>query len=215
VGYRSRTKHLTAGNERPSEGIGGTQVLNMKPMVQTSKQSRGLTRSLNRQSGRDTKGPQVRRKTAPIHEPTICARCGAIFLRKTWRHDHTLSDEQVERGRWGFCPACEQVSRQEGQGRLIIRGVRAESLAQVRRRLENAAKRTMKTQPERRIVSIDSRNGGGEIEVLTTSQKLAHRLAHEIKKLLRGKVSYSWSDDGTLFATWAANGRPNRKHAAQ
>jgi hypothetical protein len=38
--------------------------------------------------------------------------------------------------------------------------------------------------------------------VLTTSQKLAHRLAHELKKALGGRVAYNWSDDGTLFATW-------------
>jgi NMD protein affecting ribosome stability and mRNA decay len=167
-------------------------------------------RSLNRQAVRDNKGPQVRRKMPPIHEPTICARCGAIFLRKTWRHDHHLSDEQIERGRWGFCPACEQVARQEGQGRLVIRGVQAQKRGEVRRRLENAAKRAMKTQPERRIVSIDAGNEGNAIEVLTTSQKLTHRLAHEVKKLLRGRVSYSWSDDGTLFATWAAADRAKK-----
>ena len=187
----------------------------MKPMVIPSKQSRGLIRSLNRQSVRDNKGPQVARKTPPIHEPTICARCGAIFLRKTWRHDHALSEEQIERGRWGFCPACEQVSRREGQGRLIIRGIMDARLGDVRRRLENVARRAMKTQPERRIVSIDTTNGAGAIEVLTTSQKLAHRLAHELKKLLHGKVSYSWSDDGTLYAAWTAGERASRGRAVR
>jgi hypothetical protein len=37
--------------------------------------------------------------------------------------------------------------------------------------------------------------------VLTTSQKLAHRLAHELKKAFGGGVTYAWSDDGSLFAT--------------
>lgn len=175
----------------------------MKEPTQTSKQSRGLIRSLNRKGVRDDKAPRVTRKSPPINEPTICARCGVVFLRKTWRHDHRLSDEQIERGQWGFCPACQQVSRQEGQGRLVIRGVAAERREEVRQRIENVAERAMKTQPERRIVSIEGMKDGDAIEVLTTSQKLTHRLAHEIKKLLRGKVSYSWSDDGTLFATWS------------
>lgn len=166
-------------------------------------------RSLNRQGVRDDKAPRVTRKTPPIHEPTICARCGAVFLRKTWRHDHRLSDEEIDQGQWGFCPACEQVSRQEGQGRLVIRGVAAERQEEVRRRIENVAKRAMKTQPERKIVSIETANDGDVIEVLTTSQKLAHRLAHEIKKLLRGKVAYSWSDDGTLFAAWSPRNQTN------
>jgi len=167
----------------------------------TSKQSRGIIRSQNRRSVRDDKSPQVVRKTPPIHEPTVCMRCGAVYLRKTWRHNHTLTDEQLDRSRWGICPACEQVSRHEGQGRLIVRGIAAERHEEVRRRLKNVAERAMKTQPERRLVSVEDTDGE-TIEVLTTSQKLTHRLAHEIKKLLRGKVSYSWSDDGTLFATW-------------
>jgi NMD protein affecting ribosome stability and mRNA decay len=190
-------------------------TLDMRTNPQLTKQSRGLIRSLNRRAVRDDKAPQVVRKTPPIHEPTVCARCGAVFVRKTWRHDHTLSDEQIDRARWGFCPACEQVSRHEGQGRLIIRGVAPDKQGDLRRRIENAAKRAMRTQPERRIASIDTTNGGGAIEVLTTSQKLAHRLAHEVKKLLRGKVSYSWSDDGTLFATWTAGERLRKERGTQ
>jgi hypothetical protein len=36
--------------------------------------------------------------------------------------------------------------------------------------------------------------------VLTTSQKLAHRIAHELKNVFGGRTAYNWSDDGTLFA---------------
>ena len=182
--------------------------------VQTTKQSRGLVRSLNRQAVRDDKSPRVVSKTPPIHEPTVCARCGAVFLRKTWRHDHKLTDELIERSQWGFCPACDQISRQEGQGRLIIRGVAASKREDIQRRLQNAAKRAMKTQPERRIVSTNTADDGGTIDIITTSQKLAHRLAHEVKKLLRGRVTYSWSDDGTLFATWTA-GKSGRRGSAR
>jgi hypothetical protein len=176
-------------------------------MLRTSRQSRGLIRSLNRQGVRDDKAPRVAHKTPPIHEPTICARCGAVFVRKTWRHARLLSDEEMERGRWGFCPACEQVSRQEGQGRLILRGLTLEKQVDVLARIENVAERAAKAQPERRIVSMGPVTGSDAFEVLTTSQKLTHRLAHEVKKLLRGRVSYSWSDDGTLFATWVSDGQ--------
>ena len=180
-----------------------------------SKQSRGLLRSLNRSAVRDDKSPQVARKTRPLHEPTVCARCGAVFLRKTWRHNHVLSDAQIERRQWGFCPACHQVSQQEGQGRLLIKGVAtAASRDTIAQRIQNVAKRASKTQPERRLVSLDNRDG--ELEVLTTSQKLAHRLAHELKKAFGGRVAYTWSDDGTLFATWdhdAARGASRRRRA--
>jgi NMD protein affecting ribosome stability and mRNA decay len=172
-----------------------------RPIPIRPKQSRGLIRSLNRSAVRDDKSPRVVGKTPPIHEPTVCARCGAVFARKTWRHNHALSDEQIERGQWGFCPACLQVSKQEGQGRLIIRGVEAIRNEEIiKRRVGNVAARAAKTQPERQIVSIDPRDDG--FEVLTTSQKLTHRLAHELKKTLGGRVAYAWSDDGSLLATW-------------
>jgi hypothetical protein len=156
-----------------------------------AKKSRGLIRSLNRRAARDDKSPQVVRKTAQPKEATICARCGAVYLRKTWRHDHKLTDELLERRVWGFCPACDEVSRQEGQGRLIIRGSGIPGNgALIRRRIENVALRAMATQPERRIVSIDAIEARDEkaIEVLTTSQKLTHRIAHELKKVFGGRT---------------------------
>src|SRR5262249_20901160 len=157
-----------------------------------TKQSRGLIRSLNRSATRNTKGPQVALKTPRLREPTFCARCGAVFLRKTWRHSHALNEEQLERAEWGFCPACQQVGHQEGQGRLLIKGAAAAaSLEIIEQRIQNVAKRAAKTQPERRLVSVDAHDG--ELEVLTTSQKLAHRLAHELKKAFGGQVAYNWS----------------------
>jgi len=43
----------------------------------------------------------------------------------------------------------------------------------------------------------------GRLEVITTSQKLAHRIVATLKKTFGGRASYAWSDrDGSLFATW-------------
>ncbi len=58
---------------------------------------------------------------------------------------------------------------------------------------------------QRRIASIDwiDSDKGRALQVITTSQKLAHRIVHELNKLFRaGVATYSWRDDGTLFATW-------------
>jgi hypothetical protein len=55
------------------------------------------------------------------------------------------------------------------------------------------------TQPERRLVSIEWK--GSELEVLTTSQKLAHRIATELRKAFGGRTTFAWShDDGSLLA---------------
>lgn len=72
---------------------------------------------------------------------------------------------------------------------------------EIRRRLENVAERAAFTQPERRIVSIE-RDAQG-LEIRTTSQELAHRIVHEMKKAFHGRAAYEWSDgDGSLRATW-------------
>ena len=44
---------------------------------------------------------------------------------------------------------------------------------------------------------------GSTLVVLTTSQKLAHRIAHELQKAFGGRARYTWSDkDGALTAVW-------------
>lgn len=171
----------------------------------TTKKSKGLIRSLSRGFARDDKSPRVVRKARTYKEPTICERCGSIFVRRTWRTDHKLSAAELARAGWAVCPACEQVGRQVGQGRVIIHGSGAlQEQDTIRRRIQNVANHAMKTQPERRIASIDWIDANGRaLQVITTSQKLAHRIVHELGKLFRaGIASYSWKDDGTLFATW-------------
>jgi hypothetical protein len=52
------------------------------------------------------------------------------------------------------------------------------------------------------VVSIERRPEGG-LEILTTSQKLAHRIVHELKKAFGGRAVYRWADDGHLDARWS------------
>jgi hypothetical protein len=60
-------------------------------------------------------------------------------------------------------------------------------------------RRAQLTQPERQVVGI--RWNGKTLEVLTTSQKLAHRIAREVEKAFGGEARFSWADDdGTLLA---------------
>ena len=94
-----------------------------------------------------------------------------------------------------------------GSGRIAGRGGRGRGGAagpppdEVRRRIANVEARARHTQPERRLVRI--RRQGDELSVTTTSQKLAHRVVHELEKAFGGRASYTWSDrDGSLAATW-------------
>ena len=135
------------------------------------------------------------------HEPSACERCGAVFRRRVWRRGEPTSHALLARARWAVCPACVQERDATYLGRVRIVGETVHAHEDlIRRRIENVATRAAATQPERRVVSVEWSDGA--LEVLTTSQKLAHRLVHELKKVLGGKATYGWSDDGSLFATW-------------
>lgn len=163
---------------------------------------KGRIRSLSRKGTLTGKSATVAAGTPTRGGATVCERCGAVFSRRTWRRDRKLADRTLAMATWAVCPACEQVEGGEYFGRVVARGAYVESNeTAIRQRIENVAARAEFTQPQHRVVSI-SRDREG-LEVLTTSQKLAHRIAHELKKAFGGKTSYAWSDrDGTLLATW-------------
>jgi NMD protein affecting ribosome stability and mRNA decay len=143
----------------------------------------------------------------------VCEDCGAIFRDRRWSRGAgtALSHAVLAGAHWGSCPACKQTQRREYLGRVVVRGALSPSTAvAVKRRLRNVAARAEWTQPERRIVAMEP-NGDG-LEVLTTSQKLAHRMVHELKKAFGGRAAYRWSDDGSLFAVWSA---PRESSAAR
>ncbi len=182
--------------------------------ARTSK-TKGLIRSLNRRGTRTKKVLPVAAKH-PAQDPTVCERCGAVFTRKTWRQGRRVDDALLARAAWGVCPACEQTRAGEYFGRVVVRGpYAAANQTAIRQRIANVASRARFTQPERRVVSAEGSAGETVLEVLTTSQKLAHRITHELKKTFGGRVTYNWSDsDGSLFATWRRDDVPAAKAPA-
>ena len=163
---------------------------------------RGRIRSLNRRGSRDDKAPPVAHLNLKFKEPTICDRCGAVYLRKTWRQRRRVPAELMREATWAVCPSCLQVARHDHFGRVLLSGdYVGEHLDAITRRIHNVSERAAATQPERKLVSMQWQ--GDVYEVLTTSQKLAHRIAHELEKAFGGRAAYTWSDgDGGLFATW-------------
>jgi hypothetical protein len=165
-----------------------------------------MVRALVRRGSESSKAPRVARKASPtLREPTICKGCGATYLRRVWRK-RSLTTALFDRAVWGSCPACEQTGRGEYYGRVLATAGDIPDRDAVDRRIRNVARRAGYTQPERRIVSIDW--SGRRLEVLTTSQKLAHRIARELAKAFGGRSSFRWSsDDGSLTAVWHPEAR--------
>lgn len=163
----------------------------------------GRIRALVHSGVRSEKAPAIKTKGGFFRDPTVCEGCGAIYTRKTWRRSRgrrlvaLLHDADR-----AVCPACAQVKAGRFFGRVLLRGafVRPHE-EEIRRRVRHVVERASFTEPERRLVSF--KRVDDALEVRTTSQKLAHRVARELEKAFRGKASYSWSDrDGRLTATW-------------
>jgi hypothetical protein len=156
---------------------------------------------------RSDRSPLVYRKEGhPSSDPTLCMGCGALFRRKKWIHvdAHALEALPLPPGP-GWCPACRQVRVGRSFGRVVIRGGALAGRDAIERRIRNVAERAGFTQPLRRVITVDAR--GADLEVLTTSEKLAHRVAHELRKAFGGHVSYKWRDrDGALLAVWQPTG---------
>jgi hypothetical protein len=156
----------------------------------------------------------------PVPDLTCCDRCGLVFFRKTWRRARPGTARALLGGRrWGVCPACRQAESGQAFGRVLLGGDLTAALRrELERRIRNVCRRAAFTQPERRLLAL--RPQGGGLEVLTTSQKLAHRIAREMEKAFGGIASYAWSDgDGRLLARWRPEGagvtgprRARRRH---
>lgn len=164
--------------------------------------TKSLIRSGNRRGTKSDKRPRTARRAARLHEPAACDRCGATFVRQTWRNRRSVPASLLQEATWTICPACKQTEAGEYFGRVLIGGAfAAANMPEIRRRIGNVDARARFTQPERRVIAAAA--DGNLLEVLTTSQKLAHRIVHELKKTFRGRAAYRWSDaDGSLLATW-------------
>jgi len=168
---------------------------------------KGFSRSLDRRGTRSDMSPPVAQKGRPPEDPSVCDVCGSVYTAKTWRRDRPLPAKMMDAAGWTVCPACKQAKTGKYFGRVLILGSNAISnLDAIRLRITNVERRAEFTQPERRIIS--SKWDGATLEVLTTSQKLAHRIAHELQKAFGGRARYTWSDeDGSLTAIWQSGTR--------
>jgi len=173
----------------------------------TTKDGKGRIRALSRRGSKPGKLHPGEVATGRLAEPSACDRCGAVFSKRAWRTGGVVSRALLERVAWTVCPACRQTERQTGQGRIVLEGAFVGANAEpLRARIRNVAAQAAGDQPERRIVALTRR--GASMEVLTTSQKLAHRIVRELLKAFKGRATYAWSDDGTLFARWRRDLEP-------
>ena len=172
-----------------------------KSVAKLDKRVRALSRSAARQYPRRNEDPPITKRMNDIEDPAACERCLAVYTAKTWRAAGPTRRVPAD-VHWTLCPACSQVEELEYFGRVrVTQPLDDVREADVRRRIYNVERRARATQPERRMVRLGRTSGG--LEVLTTSQKLAHRIARELEKAFGGRAHYVWTEpEGLLDATW-------------
>src|SRR5512147_753941 len=108
------------------------------------KEGKAVIRKLDRRSTADRKLHPAERRTGRASEPTLCERCGAVLMRRSWRRGTELkpSHAVLAAATWVTCPACTQVANEEYMGRVTLDGdlVRSDAAA-LRRRIANVAAR--------------------------------------------------------------------------
>ena len=182
--------------------------------------STALIRSTNRRGTATGKTTPVGRNRL-FHDPSVCHRCGAVYTAKTWRRGRRMAGADLAKAMWVLCPGCEQAAGGEYYGQVLVEVKDAAGRDAIMARVRNVERRALATQPERRIVEANW--DGKRLDIKTTSQKLAHRIACEVEKAFGGVLHFSWSaEDGTLLATVKfapakarAKGGPKRKATAR
>lgn len=71
--------------------------------------TKGMIRSLVRRGSRSSK----HRVPDEVRSRTVCERCAAVYLNRTWRRGRRLALALTGKPSWSVCPACRQVEAGE------------------------------------------------------------------------------------------------------
>ncbi len=122
---------------------------------------------------------------------SICKDCNAIYHNKKWFLDAKLYEQKksLKDINWVECPACKKTKENVPSGIVTLKG---EFLQQHKQEILNLIKnedeRSKNFNPLKRIMKIDEKEG--EVEIFTTSAKLAQRIGSILHKAYSGEVDY-------------------------
>ncbi|MEE9614179.1 MAG: BCAM0308 family protein [Thermodesulfobacteriota bacterium] len=139
----------------------------------------------------DTEKDPYLLKEAP-KDMAACNKCGAVYHNKRW----SLPDKVTEAkpSVKVLCPACQKIKDGFAGGFVSIRGEFArEHAEEIVNLIRNKEERAMYHNPLDRIIDIKRKKG--EMEVTTTTEKLAQRIGQVLHKSFSGKVEYKWGSD--------------------
>lgn len=141
------------------------------------------------------------RSTQKLAEPTSCQECGAVYSDGRWVTKGVVR-ENTKHKDWRptnatTCPACKQIKNGTVGGYVSISGsFLKEHRAEIHSLIKNEAEQTLEDNPLSRIMSILEKDD--RLIVETTTEHLAQRLGHALKKAYAGEVSYDFSHENKV-----------------
>ncbi len=122
---------------------------------------------------------------------SICNICKAVYHNKKWFLDKELYKEKskLKDINWVTCPACKKTKENVPSGVVTLKGSFLKQHKQeIMNLIRNEDEHSKKYNPLKRIMKINEK--GDEIEILTTTAKLAQRIGSILKKAYNGEVEY-------------------------
>lgn len=131
----------------------------------------------------------------------VCSECGAAYIGRRW-----LSNEDaIASGKFKaavattiICPACKQIKEGIAGGYLDLSGGFLEKHREdIRSLLQNEEARAIEDNPLSRIIKWIE-NGKTSAKIETTTEHLAQRFGHALKKAFDGEVNYDFSHENKV-----------------
>ena len=135
--------------------------------------------------------PYLPAKGKGLTGAAICKDCTAVYHNKKWFLDAKLYEQKKKLKNINLvtCPACKKTKENVPNGVVTLKGVfLKEHKQEILNLIHNEDTRSKSYNPLKRIMKINEK--GGEIEILTTSAKLAQRIGSILFKAYSGEVEY-------------------------
>ncbi|RJR37267.1 MAG: ATPase [Deltaproteobacteria bacterium] len=137
-------------------------------------------------------------------EASLCTDCNALYQSKRWFYDAKLAQRLAgtAKVKQVVCPTCRKVKEQYPEGYLTLSGdFFKEHKDEVITLLKNEAARVSSRSVLDRVITM-TEAGKNELEVKTTTEKLAQHLGRAVYRAYKGELDFRWSETNPLVRVY-------------
>ncbi|RKX69175.1 ATPase [candidate division WOR-3 bacterium] len=125
-------------------------------------------------------------------EPTVCPKCGIVYIDKRWQYRPRFSPPADTKYR--KCPACRKIEDHYAMGLVFLSGdFIPEHEEEITHLIQNQGRQSFRRNPLDRLMSMVKVKDGYRIE--TTTEHLALTLGRALYHAYGGELEYRFSED--------------------